>query len=209
MDGTHTSGPKTAYNPLNPLGPIPMMVKGVLLSLIVRPTMSEAPPNRPCHAAVKGTEYSTTGAAPGVTSCHSGREEPAHERVDAGKASRSNCHSRASTKIQVRLSGIGHGDSRRVRNEPAKLLKANAFYPTEILDIQVRHKLGIRQIARGHFRGCVVLMAASSEEFATGSGFNRRVLMIVKTAVFAPMPSARVSAATAVNPGAFRSMRAA
>src|SRR2546430_3482421 len=59
----------------------------------------------------------------------------------------------------------------------------------------------------GFIFACVALIAASSEIFSTGSGLKRRVLMMVKTAVFAPMPSARVSAATAEKPGVLRSMR--
>ncbi len=43
-------GPKTAYTPLKPLGPIPMMVNGVLLSLMVRPRMSSPErKNRPMN----------------------------------------------------------------------------------------------------------------------------------------------------------------
>jgi len=50
-------------------------------------------------------------------------------------------------------------------------------------------------------------MAASSQIFSTGSGFKRSVLMMVKTAVLAPMPS--VKAPMAVKPELFRSMRSA
>jgi len=47
------------------------------------------------------------------------------------------------------------------------------------------------------------------EESLYGSGRSTTALTMLKMAVFAPMPSARVSVATAVNPGFFLNMRAA
>ena len=41
----------------------------------------------------------------------------------------------------------------------------------------------------------------------TGTGFSRMTLTMLKIAVFAPMPSARESAATKVKAGLFASMR--
>ena len=49
----------------------------------------------------------------------------------------------------------------------------------------------------------------SSSGFLTGSERNSSVLMTLKMAVFAPMPSARVSTATAVKPGFFSNWRKA
>ena len=49
IDGSHISGPNIDVTPLNPLGATPTMVKSRRLSVIVRPTTSELPPNRRCH----------------------------------------------------------------------------------------------------------------------------------------------------------------
>jgi hypothetical protein len=50
---------------------------------------------------------------------------------------------------------------------------------------------------------------ASRSESRYGSGRSKRPLTTLKTAVFAPMPSASVSTATAVKPGCFRCWRKA
>ncbi len=47
------------------------------------------------------------------------------------------------------------------------------------------------------------------DESLYGSGRKITAFTILKMAVFAPMPSASVSAATAVKPGFFRSIREA
>src|ERR1700730_13390066 len=51
--------------------------------------------------------------------------------------------------------------------------------------------------------------AARPEIFSTGRGFKRRELIMEKTAVFAPMPRARVRAATVVKTGLFHIVRTA
>src|SRR6476660_3286864 len=55
----------------------------------------------------------------------------------------------------------------------------------------------------------VLPIAASRSGDGNGSGFNNTALTTLKMAVFAPIPSARVSTATRVNPGDFRSWRKA
>src|SRR2546428_4615729 len=51
--------------------------------------------------------------------------------------------------------------------------------------------------------------ATSESGFLTGSGLNRSSFKTPKIAVFAPMPSASVSTATAVEPGFFSNWRKA
>ncbi len=51
--------------------------------------------------------------------------------------------------------------------------------------------------------------ATSSAGRGYGSGFSSTALTIEKSAVFAPIPRASVSSATAVNPGALPSTRSA
>src|SRR5580658_1715466 len=50
-------------------------------------------------------------------------------------------------------------------------------------------------------------IATNWPEFGYGRGLSRTLLTTLKTAVFAPMPMARVSRAMAVNPGLRRSPR--
>src|SRR5258706_11743931 len=49
-----------------------------------------------------------------------------------------------------------------------------------------------------------IATAASSAEFRTGSGFKIKVLITVKTVVFAPIPNASVRTTNRTNIGLFR-----
>ena len=78
---------------------------------------------------------------------------------------------------------------------------------SEIEEVRIRKQLN-RWDLSGSLR-FVLPIATSRFGDGNGSGFNNTALTTLKIAVFAPIPSARVSTATRVNPGDLRSWRKA
>ncbi len=132
-----------------------------------------------------------------------GKEEPAHERVEVERIEVIGSHD--SHKNSVRLCGIGHGDRHGIRVSCQAAEGMSSF--SEILDIREGHEFEFVRL-RGHFcLRCIdgdrcggILHGKWIQEKSVDDGEDGGVCA---------NPTARVNAATAVRPGALRSKGAA
>ncbi len=87
-----------------------------------------------------------------------------------------------------------------------KYPRETAIDENEWLSFRQSWKLGY-EIDPNSKLGLLACRTTSCSGCGNGSGFKSTPLTIEKMAVLAPMPSARVNIAIAVNPGLLRSMR--